>query len=90
MPDLRTRTFELKGLLPGPFYCAECAQRMCSDASRLPGVTESSCDVDEGTFSVTFDPSQLGETDLEIQVVRLGAEATGSAGHAAYRLTGLD
>ena len=90
MPDLHTRTFELKGLLKGPFYCIECAQRLCGSAARLPGVIETSCDIEVGTLVVGFDPAMLRERELAEHVERLAHEASGSAAHAAYRLTGLD
>lgn len=90
MPDARTRVFKLGELLIEPYYCVECAQRMCAAATHLPGVTSSSCDLDAGTLTVTYDAAVLSRAELEDSVRVLSAEETTSVEHAAYQLTGLD
>lgn len=90
MTETQTRTFEIETLLPGPYRCAECAQRLCARASRLPGVVASSCDETLGTLSVVFDTAVTRASDVASAVERLAAEVTGAVSHASYRVTGLD
>jgi len=90
MSDVSTRVFELKALLAEPFYCTECAQRMCAGASRLPGVTASSCDLETGRLTITYDPGVLSRAELDDSIRVLSAQETTSVAHAAYQLTGLD
>jgi len=90
MSDSRHRTSDLRSLLPGPFFCAECAERLCSAVSREPGVMEVSCDLERATLDVYYDASLMHEAVLVDRVRVLAAEAAGGAGHAAYRLSGLD
>ncbi|MBF4510475.1 MAG: hypothetical protein ISP10_08390 [Aeromicrobium sp.] len=84
------RAFDLRSLLPGEYYCAGCAERVCERARTVDGVTTVSCDLEEGVLSVGLDTRLLAESDLEPLVRRLVLEETGRVGHVAYRLTGLD
>lgn len=77
-------------LLPGPYYCLECAGRLCAAISREPGVVESACDKELGTLEVAYDPSKLDEEALAERVRVLGLEILGAVEHATYRVTGLD
>ena len=90
MSESRRLTRDLRSLLPGRFFCAECAERLCSAVSREPGVSDVSCDLERGTLDVHYDVSLMQETVLADRVRVLAAAAAGSAGHAAYRLSGLD
>lgn len=90
MQDSHRLTSDLRSLLPGPFFCAECAERLCSAVSREPGVTDVSCDLERGTLDVHYDASLMPEALLADRLRALAAAAAGSAGHAAYRLSGLD
>jgi len=90
MSAAQTRTFQLASLLGAGFYCAECAERVCTATSRLPGVLESRCEAEMGTLSVAFDAEIVAPDDLEAALVRLVAEETAGATHATYRVTGLD
>jgi len=90
MSDVSTRVFELKALLAEPFYCTECAQRMCASASHLPGVTASSCDLETGTLSINYDSGVLSRAELDGSIRLLATQETTSVAHAAYQLTGLD
>lgn len=88
--DKTRLTFELRDLLPGEHYCAECAERLCAATSRLYGVLDSGCDTDAGTLEVVFDAGVATAESIGTEVARLGSEITEAAAHAAYRLTGLD
>lgn len=88
--DRANRAFDLQALLPGPYYCLECAGRLCSAVSREPGVLESVCDEAGGTLDVVYDPSQTSEQALADRVRLLGLEVIGAVEHATYRVTGLD
>jgi len=90
MSDVRTRAFKLHELLTEPYYCSECAQRLCVAATRLPGVTESSCDLEAGTLTVSYDTAVLSRAELEDGIRVLSTQETTSVAHAAYQLTGLD
>lgn len=90
MPDSRLLTSDLRNLLPGPFFCAECAERLCSAVSHEPGVVASSCDLERGELEVRYDESVVRESVLGERLRVLAVEAAQTAGHAAYRLTGLD
>ncbi|MHB1342405.1 MAG: hypothetical protein ACYC77_01225 [Coriobacteriia bacterium] len=89
-PGRAVHVFNLPDLLPGPYYCLECAGRLCAAISREPGVLESGCDKALGTLEVAFDPSKLDETALAGRVRLLGLEILGAVEHATYRVTGLD
>lgn len=86
----REPPYDLRGLLTGTFYCQDCAARLCEQVSRLPGVLETECHIDDGVLGVTYDPAIARADELDSAVERLAFETTGSVGHAAYRLTGLD
>ena len=90
MTDTHARTFELQALLREPYLCAECASRLCTEASRLPGVLESSCDEETAGLEVTYDPRVVSSADLGRAMERLAVEVTGGVEHATYRITGLD
>lgn len=90
MTATHTRSFDLQTLLPGPYRCAECASRLCTQASRLPGVLESSCDEETSALAVAYDSRLVSAADLAAAVERLAVEVTGGVEHAAYRVTGLD
>lgn len=84
------RVFNLPDLLPGPYYCLECAGRLCAAISRETGVLESGCDKVLGTLEVAYDPSKLDEEALAGRVRLLALEILGAVEHATYRVTGLD
>lgn len=84
------RIFDLRSLLPGEYYCSGCAGRVCEAARAIEGVTDASCDLDEGVLTVLADAHALKGRDLEASITRIALEETGRVGHAAYRLTGLD
>lgn len=84
------RTFDLRSLLPGEYYCSGCAGRVCEAARTIEGVIDASCDLDEGVLTVLADSRTLKTRDLEALITRVVLEETGRVGHAAYRLTGLD
>jgi len=90
MSERTTREFDLPELLPAEFYCLDCAERLCVAVKELDGVISSSCDKQSGTLRVVFDAAHIDPDSLQSEVVRLGLEVVGAAGHAAYRLTGLD
>ncbi|MHB8762276.1 MAG: heavy-metal-associated domain-containing protein [Coriobacteriia bacterium] len=85
-----THTFDLTKLLQGPYYCSGCAARVCERITAHRGVSASQCDLDGGTLSVTFDPSEIGLRDLESLVQHAALEAEDRVSHSAYRVTGLD
>lgn len=87
---MTTRSFDLTRLLPGPRYCAGCAQRVCEVLSREPGVLEARCDPEEGALTVTYDRRRLASGSAEEMVRRLALDEAGAVGHAVYRLEGLD
>jgi len=82
--------FDLTTLLPGPHYCAACAERVCTGVSALDGVTDVTCDLAHGSLAVEHDTGRLSRADVETSVRRIALEVTDSVAHAAYRLTGLD
>jgi copper chaperone CopZ len=88
--DVRERTFDLKALLPGDYYCTGCAERVCDALGAVAGVQQVSCDLAEGAISVSFEPQVLAPRELEAALSRLALEATDRVGHAAFRITGLD
>jgi hypothetical protein len=90
MSESRRLTSDLRNLLPGPFFCAECAERLCSAAAREPGVTDVSCNLERGTLDVHYDARLMPEALLADRLRALAAAASERAGHAAYRLSGLD
>lgn len=90
MSESRRLTSDLRTLLPGPFFCAECAERLCSAVLREPGVTDVACDLERGTLDVHYTASLVQEASLAERLRVLAAAAAGGAGHAAYRLSGLD
>jgi copper chaperone CopZ len=90
MPHLTTRSFDLTRLLPGPRYCAGCAERVCRRLAQMPGIIETRCDPEDGSLTVTHDPASLASGPLEELVERLALDEAGAAGHAVYRLEGLD
>jgi copper chaperone CopZ len=90
MSDSRRLTSDLRSLLPGPFFCAECAERLCTALMREPGVRDVVCDLERGEIGVDYDAALVLETALAGRLRVLAAAAAGSAGHAAYRLSGLD
>ncbi|PKQ20652.1 MAG: hypothetical protein CVT66_03560 [Actinobacteria bacterium HGW-Actinobacteria-6] len=90
MPPTESETFQLLALLPAPYYCAGCAERVCAQASGIGGVIEATCMAEEGSLAVTFDPLAISSERLGERVRELALEVTGAVGHAVYRLTGLD
>jgi copper chaperone CopZ len=86
----KSYAYDLGDLLPGTYYCAECAARVCEGVSTLPGVSASECDVEAGTLTVVYDPRAVSERDLTEAITRVAVEATDRVGHAAYRVVGLD
>jgi copper chaperone CopZ len=90
VPDLTTRSFDLTRLLPGPRYCAGCAERVCQRLAQVPGIIDARCDLEYGSLAVTYDPAALASGPLEELVQRLALDEAGGAGHAVYRLEGLD
>lgn len=84
------REFDLRKLLPGDFYCAGCAGRVCEVMTALDGVLEAECDLEGGTLTVRFEPKAISSADLEALVTRAVLDETGRVAHAAYRVTGLD
>lgn len=90
MSERTTHVFDLQALLPGPYYCLECAGRLCAAISREPGVVESGCDKELGTLEVAYDPGAISESALTERVRLLGLEILGAVEHATYRVTGLD
>lgn len=84
------REFDIEALLEDRYYCAGCVERVCAGLTALPGVSDSSCDPGTGTLSITFDAAVVAPSDLEDALRRLVAEATGSARHVVYRISGLD
>jgi hypothetical protein len=90
MTETRTQEFDLAALLPGSHLCAECASRLCTGVSHLPGVLESGCDIEAALLRVEHDPALLASAELTASLERLAAEVTVGVEHAAYRVTGLD
>ncbi len=90
MPDTDKRTFDLKKLLPGTYFCQGCAERVCAGVGQLAGVREATCDLDAGVLDVSYEPNTLSARQLESAVQRIVLEETDRVGHATYRLTGLD
>lgn len=88
--ERNVREFDLPALLPAEFYCLDCAERLCAAVGSLEGVVSATCDKASGMLRVSFDPARVDVSVLEREIVRLGLETVGAAGHAAYRLTGLD
>jgi len=86
----KSHTYDLGGLLPGTYYCTECAARVCEGVVGLPGVRAADCDVEAGSLTVTYDPHTVGEHDLTAAITRVAVESTDRVGHAAYRVVGLD
>lgn len=84
------RVLDLRALLPGDYYCAGCAGRVCEAVAALVGVSDVGCDLDEGVLTVSYGQKAFSAAEIEAQVVRLALEETGQVGHAVYRLTGLD
>ena len=84
------REFDLRKLLPGDFYCAGCAGRVCEAMTALDGVLDAGCDLEGGTLTVRFEPKRISAADLEALAVRAALEEAGRVAHAAYRVTGLD
>jgi len=90
MSEPRRLTSDLRSLLPGPFFCAECAERLCSALKREPGVTGVTCDLEQAMLEVDYSATVMQEAVLAERLRALAASVAGSAGHAAYRLSGLD
>ncbi len=90
MAILATDTFELQALLPAPFYCVGCADRVCSRIAKVQGVVNSRCVAEEGELEVTYDASIVTAGELAGLIRALALEVSGAVGHAVYRLSGLD
>jgi len=90
MSDSRRLTSDLRTLLPGPFFCADCAERLCAAVRREPGITGVSCDLERATLEVDYTAAVVQEAVLAERLRMLAASAARSAGHAAFRLSGLD
>lgn len=90
MPTHMTDIFELQALLPSPYYCLGCAERVCGAITKVPGVIASTCTPAEGELSVTYDPAVVTGGELSERIRALALEISGGVGHAMYRLTGLD
>lgn len=90
MPTHTTDIFELQALLPSPYYCLGCAERVCGAISKVSGVMNSRCTPEEGELEITYDPAVVTGGELAERIRALALEVTGAVGHAMYRLTGLD
>jgi hypothetical protein len=69
--------------------CAECASRLCGRVEELPGVLRVECEA-SGPMRVQFDPTVVGEDELDAATRRYGAELEGVYVHAVWHVTGLD
>jgi len=85
-----TDIFELQALLPSPFYCLGCAERVCGAISKVPGVLSSTCVPEAGELTITYDSEVVSGGELSDRIRSLALEITGGVGHAMYRLSGLD
>lgn len=83
-------TLKLPVLMPSPVYCVECVRKLREAVDGLAGVSFTDVDPGGGTLTVVHDTDVLSEQDLETTVRSLGIAVGGSAGHAAYRVSGLD
>jgi len=80
-PALKTQQMQVGGM-----DCPSCEAKIESALQKLGGIAEATADVAAGRLTVSYDPRQISETEIQTRVISLGytvvtLQSTGTSGY---------